>query len=73
VADSGWGSKEKLQLIFDPFSQARLIDDEKIGGTGLGYDYFEQAGGNDGRKIWVEATGRGTIPLQRTRRDRTER
>ncbi len=62
VADSGIGiSKEKLQLIFDPFSQADTSTTRKYGGTGLGLTISTRLVGMMGGKIWVESElGRGS-------------
>jgi len=56
VADSGIGvSKEKQQLIFDPFSQADSSTTRKYGGTGLGLTISSRLVEMMGGKIWVES------------------
>jgi len=62
VADSGIGiPQEKLQLIFDPFSQADSSTTRKYGGTGLGLTISSRLVGMMGGKIWVESElGRGS-------------
>jgi signal transduction histidine kinase/CheY-like chemotaxis protein len=62
VADSGIGiPKEKLQVIFDPFSQADSSTTRKYGGTGLGLTISSRLVGMMGGKIWVESElGRGS-------------
>jgi signal transduction histidine kinase/DNA-binding response OmpR family regulator len=62
VADSGIGvSKEKQQLIFDPFSQADSSTTRKYGGTGLGLTISSRLVEMMGGKIWVESElGRGS-------------
>jgi len=62
VADSGIGiPREKLQLIFDPFSQADSSTTRKYGGTGLGLTISSRLVGMMGGKIWVESElGRGS-------------
>src|SRR5882762_4017859 len=62
VADSGIGiPKEKLQSIFDPFSQADTSTTRKYGGTGLGLTISSRLVGMMGGKIWVESElGRGS-------------
>jgi signal transduction histidine kinase/CheY-like chemotaxis protein len=62
VADSGIGiSKEKLQAIFDPFSQADTSTTRKYGGTGLGLTISTRLVAKMGGKIWVESElGRGS-------------
>ena len=62
VSDSGIGiPKEKLQSIFDPFSQADSSTTRKYGGTGLGLTITSRLVGMMGGKIWVESElGRGS-------------
>jgi len=62
VADSGIGvPKEKLQLIFDPFSQADSSTTRKYGGTGLGLTISSRLVEMMGGKIWVKSElGRGS-------------
>jgi signal transduction histidine kinase/CheY-like chemotaxis protein len=62
VADSGIGiPKEKLQSIFDPFSQADTSTTRKYGGTGLGLTISSRLAGMMGGRIWVESElGRGS-------------
>jgi signal transduction histidine kinase/CheY-like chemotaxis protein len=62
VSDSGIGiAKEKLQLIFDPFSQADTSTTRKYGGTGLGLTISSRLVTMMGGKVWVESElGRGS-------------
>jgi signal transduction histidine kinase/CheY-like chemotaxis protein len=62
VSDSGIGiAKEKLQLIFDPFSQADTSTTRKYGGTGLGLTISSRLATMMGGKTWVESElGRGS-------------
>jgi len=62
VADSGIGiPKEKLQLIFAPFSQADSSTTRKYGGTGLGLTISNRLVEMMGGRIWVESElGRGS-------------
>src|SRR6266478_4377198 len=62
VADSGIRiPKEKLQLIFAPFSQADSSTTRKYGGTGLGLTISSRLVEMMGGKIWVESElGRGS-------------
>jgi PAS domain S-box-containing protein len=62
VSDSGIGiPQEKLQSIFDPFSQADSSTTRKYGGTGLGLTITSRLVGMMGGKIWVESElGRGS-------------
>jgi len=56
VADSGIGIPEdKLQVIFDPFSQADSSTTRKYGGTGLGLTISSRLVEMMGGKIWVES------------------
>jgi PAS domain S-box-containing protein len=56
VADSGIGiPKEKLQAIFDPFSQADTSTTRKYGGTGLGLTISSRLVEMMGGRIWVES------------------
>jgi signal transduction histidine kinase/CheY-like chemotaxis protein len=56
VADSGVGvPKEKLQLIFAPFSQADTSTTRKYGGTGLGLTISSRLVDMMGGRIWVES------------------
>ncbi len=62
VADSGIGiPKEKLQLIFAPFSQADSSTTRKYGGTGLGLTISNRLVEMMRGRIWVESElGRGS-------------
>ncbi len=62
VADSGIGiPKEKLQSIFDPFTQADTSTTRKYGGTGLGLTISTRLVEMMGGKIWVQSEpGRGS-------------
>ena len=62
VFDTGIGiAKEKLELIFAPFSQADSSTTRKYGGTGLGLTISTRLVEMMGGKIWVESEeGRGS-------------
>ncbi|WP_339785705.1 PAS domain S-box protein [uncultured Imperialibacter sp.] len=56
VADNGIGlSKDKLQIIFEKFSQADASTSRKYGGTGLGLAICKMIVEQQGGKIWVES------------------
>jgi two-component system, sensor histidine kinase and response regulator len=62
VSDTGIGiPKDKLGLIFDPFSQADSSTTRKYGGTGLGLTICSRLVKMMGGRIWAESEpGRGS-------------
>jgi PAS domain S-box-containing protein len=79
VRDTGIGiAPERLQAIFDQFTQADASMTRRFGGTGLGTTISRQLVTLMGGRIWAESTpGRGAtfhvrLPLE-TARDRTGR
>jgi len=62
VKDSGIGiQKDKLQLIFEAFTQGESFVSRRYGGTGLGLAIARHLVGLMGGKIWAESTpGKGT-------------
>ncbi|WP_166106595.1 MHYT domain-containing protein [Duganella aceris] len=74
VQDTGIGiAPERLDAIFDPFTQADASMTRRFGGTGLGTTISRQLVGLMGGKIWAEsAPGQGTtfhvvLPLEPAR------
>ena len=56
VSDTGIGiPPEKLQMIFDPFTQADTSTTRKYGGTGLGLTISTRLVAMMGGRIWVES------------------
>ncbi|MGJ9417172.1 MHYT domain-containing protein [Massilia sp. CMS3.1] len=62
VKDTGIGiAQDRLQAIFDPFTQADASMTRRFGGTGLGTTISKQLVELMGGKIWAESTiGEGT-------------
>lgn len=62
VSDTGIGiPKEKLETIFDSFTQADASTTRKFGGTGLGLTITSRLAALMGGKIWVESeVGKGS-------------
>ncbi|GAA3751006.1 hybrid sensor histidine kinase/response regulator [Terriglobus aquaticus] len=62
VSDTGIGiPKDRIQAIFDPFSQADASTTRKFGGTGLGLTISSRLVTCMGGQMWVESTpGVGT-------------
>mgnify|MGYP003335542771 FL=1 len=57
VTDTGIGiPAEKLQLIFESFTQAHASTARTYGGTGLGLSISKQLAQRMGGRIWVEST-----------------
>jgi PAS domain S-box-containing protein len=74
VQDTGIGiAPERLDAIFDPFTQADATMTRRFGGTGLGTTISRQLVALMGGKIWAESTpGEGTtfhvvLPLEPAR------
>ena len=74
VQDTGIGiAPERLEAIFDPFTQADASMTRRFGGTGLGTTISRQLVALMGGKIWAEsAAGQGTtfhvtLPLEPAR------
>jgi PAS domain S-box-containing protein len=74
VQDTGIGiAPERINAIFDPFTQADASMTRRFGGTGLGTTISRQLVGLMGGKIWAESTpGQGTtfhvlLPLEPAR------
>jgi len=56
ITDSGIGiAKDKLDYVFESFTQANLDTERKYGGTGLGLSICKQLVELQGGKIWVNS------------------
>ncbi len=73
VADSGVGiPPEKIEKIFEPFTQVDASSTRRAGGTGLGLSISKQFVELHSGRIWVESTpGEGstfyfTLPIEQT-------
>lgn len=62
ISDTGIGiSRERLDMIFEPFAQADSSTSRKYGGTGLGTTISKQLAELMGGRIWVESEpGKGS-------------
>jgi CheY-like chemotaxis protein len=71
VADSGTGIEpDKLDTVFEPFTQVDASTTRRAGGTGLGLSITKHFVGMHGGRIWAESTpGKGstfyvTLPVE---------
>ena len=62
IKDTGIGiPKDKLEFIFDSFTQANIDTERKFGGTGLGLAICKQLCELQGGRLWVESEeGKGS-------------
>ncbi|MCU6496348.1 PAS domain S-box protein [Rugamonas sp. A1-17] len=79
VQDTGIGiAPERLEAIFDPFTQADASMTRRFGGTGLGTTISRQLVALMGGKLWAESTpGQGStfhlcLPLEPARNDSSQ-